>query len=123
MLLYDDLKNKKHPLVDSNFKSSENNGVSNTSKFVKPLLEQKSSRNELSNSKSAENIETKDFELFSQTKFWEPNDRLIYCLVEGQGTKISECEKDLDAKTALKLELESRLLPVVPLYRFNGDAS
>ena len=123
MLLYHDLKNKKHPLVDSNFKSSENNGVSNTSKFVKPLLEQKSSRNELSNSKSAENIETKDFELFSRTKFWEPNDWFIYCLVEGQGTKISECEKGLDAKTALKLELESRLLPVVPLYRFNGDAS
>ena len=38
LLLYDDLKYKKHPLVDSNFKLSKNNGVSNASKFEKPLL-------------------------------------------------------------------------------------
>ena len=43
--------------------------------------------------------------------------------MEGQETRISECEKDLDAKTALKIEVASRQLPAVPLYRFNGDAS
>ena len=43
--------------------------------------------------------------------------------MEGQETRISECEKDLDAKTALKIEFASRQLPAVPLYRFNGDAS
>ena len=40
-----------------------------------------------------------------------------------QETKISEFEKDLDAKTALTLEFKSRHLPVVPLYRFSGDPS
>ena len=44
LLLYDDLKDKKHPFVDSNFESYENNDVINTSKFVKPLLEQKSKK-------------------------------------------------------------------------------
>ena len=123
LLLYDDLKDKKHPFVDSNFKSFENNGKSNTSKFVKPLLEQKSNKKELSHSKTVENIKTKEFEMFPATKFREPIDSFIDRLVEGQETKISECEKDLDAKTALKLEFESRHLPVVPLYRFSGDAS
>ena len=42
LLLYDDLNNKKHPFVDSNFKSYENNDVNNTSKSVKPLLEPRS---------------------------------------------------------------------------------
>ena len=60
---------------------------------------------------------------FLQQKFREPIDSFIDRLVEGQETKISECEKDLDAKTALKLEFESRHLPAVPLYRFSGDAS
>ena len=61
---------------------------------------------------------------FLQQKFREPIDSsFIDRLVEGQETKISECEKDLDAKTALKLEFESRHLPVVPLYHFSGDAS
>ena len=32
-------------------------------------------------------------------------------------------KNDLDTKTALKLEFESWHLPVVPLYRFNGEAS
>ena len=36
--------------------------------------------------------------MFPATKFREPIDSLIDCLVEGQETKISECEKDLDAK-------------------------
>ena len=97
--------------------------LSNTPKFVKPLLEQKSNKNELSYVKTVENIKTKDFETFSPTQFREPVDCFIYRLVEGQGTKISECEKGLDAKTALKLELKSWHLPVVPLYRFNGDTS
>ena len=123
MLLYDDFKDKKHPLADSNFKSFENNDESNTSKFVKPLLEQKSNKKELSHSKTVENIKAKEFEMFPATKFREPIDSFIDRLVEGQETKISECEKDLDAKTALKLEFESRHWPVVPLYRFSGDAS
>ena len=56
LCLYDDLKDKKHPFLDSNFKSSESNQVISTSKFVKPLLEQKSNKNELSHSKTVENI-------------------------------------------------------------------
>ena len=123
LLLYDDLKDKKLPFADLNFKSSENNDVSNTSKFVKPLLEQKSNKNKLSHSKTVENIKTKDFETFSATKFREPIDFFIDRLVEGQETRIPQCEKDLDAKAALKLEFESRHLPAVPLYRFNGGAS
>ena len=93
------------------------------SKFVKLVLEQKSNKNELSHSKPVENIKTKDFEMFSVVKSLEPIDSFIDRLLEGQETKISECEKDLDAKTALKLEFESRRLPVVPLYHFNRDAS
>ena len=107
LLLYDDLKDKKHPSVDSNFKSSENNDESNTSKFVKPLFEQKSNKKELSHSKAAENIKTKEFEMFPVTKFRESIDSFIDRLAEGQKTKISEYEKDLDAKTALKLEFEA----------------
>ena len=123
-MLLDDLKDKKHTFVDSNFKSFKNNDDSNMSKFVKPLLEQKSNKKELSHSKTVENIKTKEFETWNPaTKFWEPIDSFIDRLVEGQETKISECEKDLDAKTALKLEFESRHLPVVPLYHFSGDAS
>ena len=88
---------------------------------MKPLLEQKSNKKELSHSKTVENIKTEEFEMFPATKFRELIDSFIDRLVEGQETKISECEKDLDAKTALKLEFESRHLPVVPLYRFSGD--
>ena len=90
---------------------------------MKSLLEQKSNKKELSHSKTVENIKTKEFEMFPATKFREPIDSFIDRLVEGQETKISECEKDLDAKTALKLEFESRHLPVVTLYHFSGDAS
>ena len=82
---------------------------------MKSLLEQQSKKkNKLSHDKTVENIKTKEFETFSATKFWEPIDSFIDHLVEGQEIKISECEKDLDAKTALKLEFESRQLPVVP---------
>ena len=42
LLLYDDLKNEKYSLLDSKFKSFENNDAINTSKFVKSLLDQKS---------------------------------------------------------------------------------
>ena len=90
---------------------------------MKPILEQKSNKKEFRHSKTVENIKTKEFEMFPATKFREPIDSFIDRLVEGQETKISECEKDLDAKTALKLEFESRHLPVVPLYCFSGDAS
>ena len=84
MLLYDDLKDKKHPFVDSTFKSNENNDLSNTSKFVKLLLEQKSNKNELSHSKTVENIKTKEFEMFPVAKFREPMDSFIDRLVERQ---------------------------------------
>ena len=123
LLLCDDLKDKKLPFVDLNFKSFETNDESNTSKFVKPLLEQKSNKKELSHSKAAENIKTREFEMFPATKFREPIESFIDRLVEGQETKISECKKVLDAKAALKLEFESRHLLVAPLYRFRGDAS
>ena len=42
--------------------------------------------------------------MFPATKFRGTIDSFIDRLVEGQETKISECEKDLDAKIALKLE-------------------
>ena len=69
LLLHDDLKDKKHPFADSNLKSYENNEASNTSKFVKLLLEPKSNKKELSHSKTVENIKTKEFEMFPATKF------------------------------------------------------
>ena len=37
--------------------------------------------------------------------------------------KTLKCDKEIDAKTALKLEFESRSLPVVPQLRFNGNAN
>ena len=83
LLLYDDLKDKKHTFLDSNFKSYEYNDVSRTFKFVKPLFEQKSNKKELSHSKTVENIKTKEFETFPATKFREPNDSFIDRLVEG----------------------------------------
>ena len=105
LLLYDDLKDKKHPFADSNFKSFENNDESNTSKFVKSLLEQKSNKKELSHSKTVENIKTKEFEMFPATKFREPIDSFIDRLVERQETKTSECEKDLDAKNSIEIRI------------------
>ena len=68
-------------------------------------------------------LDNKNLEAFSATKFREPIDSFVDCLVEGQETRISEFEKDLDAKTALKLEFKSRHLRSVPLSRFNVDAS
>ena len=90
---------------------------------MKSLLEPKSNKKKLSHSKTVENIKAKEFETFPATKFREPIDSFRDCSVEGQETKIYEYEKDLDAKTSLKLEFESRHLPVVPLYHFSGDAS
>ena len=98
------LKNKRIPFADSSFKSSKNNDVSNTPKLVKPLFEQKLNKNKLSHSKTVENIETKDFEMFSTTKFREQIESFIDRLVGGQESRISECEKDLDAKTVFKLD-------------------
>ena len=105
LLLYDDLKDKKHPFADSNFKSFENNDESNTSKFLKPLLEQNSNKKELSHSKAVQNIKTKEFEMFPATKFREPIDSFIDRLVERQETKTSECEKDLDAKNSIEIRI------------------
>ena len=43
--------------------------------------------------------------------------------MEGQDTKVLKSEKDIDPKTALKLEFESRNVPLVALFRFNVKAS
>lgn len=67
--------------------------LSNTPKFVKPLLEQKSNKNELSYFKTVENIETKDFETFSLTKFQQPIDFLIDHLVEGQKPRFQNVKR------------------------------
>ena len=56
---------------------------------MKPFLEQTSNKNKLSHSKTVENIETKNFETFSATKFREPINSVIDRLVEGQETRIS----------------------------------
>ena len=62
---YDHLKDKKYPFVDTKFKLSENYDASNKFKFTKPLLEQKSNKIELSQSKTVESIGTKNFVTFS----------------------------------------------------------
>ena len=47
----------------------------------------------------------------------------IDCLIEDQEIKLLKCDKEIDAETALKLEFESRSLPVVPQLRFNGNGN
>ena len=48
----------------------------------------------------------------------------IACLIEGQEAKLLKRDREIDAKTALKLEfLSSRSLPVVQQLRFNGNAN
>ena len=84
--------------MDSKFKLSEINNARNTSKFIKPFIEQKSNKHELSHSKPVEYIETKNPETFPVTKFREAINSFIGHLVEGQETNISEYEKYLDAK-------------------------
>ena len=51
------------------------------------------------------------------------NDTFSASLVEGQETKLLKCDREIDAKTALKLEFESRNLPVVPQLRFTGSTN
>ena len=77
----------------------EKNEENNTTKFVKSLLDQKSTKNELSHSKTVENIKTKTFETFSAAKFREPIDSFIDNSVDRREIKISS------------------------LYSFNGHAS
>ena len=89
---------------------------------MKSLLEQKSSKNELNHPKT-KIYQTINFKMVSVTKFGEPINAFIYYLVDGHKTKISEGERNLEAKTALKLEFESQHLPVLLLYRLNGDGS
>ena len=78
---------------------SKKNEESNTTKFLKSLLDQKSTKNELSHSKTVENIKTKTFETFSAAKFREPIDSFIDNSVDRREIKISS------------------------LYSFNGHAS
>ena len=61
--------------------------------------------------------------MVSVTKFREPINAFIYYLVDGHKTKIFEGERNLESKTALKLEFKSQHLPVLLLYRLNGDGS
>ena len=75
------------------------NEESNTTKSLKSLLDQMSTKNELSHSKTVENIKTKSFETFSAVKFREPIDSFIDNSVDRHEIKISS------------------------LYSFNGHAS
>ena len=47
----------------------------------------------------------------------------IACLIEGQEAKLLKRDREIDAKTALKLEFVSRSLPVVQQLRFYGNAN
>ena len=49
--------------------------------------------------------------------------QFITCLIEDQVMKLLKCDREIDAKTALKLELESRSLPVEPQLRFNRNGN
>ena len=53
----------------------------------------KPNKNKLSHSKTVENIETKDFETFSLTKFQQPIDFLIDHLVEGQKPRFQNVKR------------------------------
>ena len=49
------------------------------------------------------------------SKFTKENhDSFTASLIEGEEAKLLKCDKEIDPKTALKLEFESRSLPVVP---------
>ena len=90
---------------------------SNTSELLKPLLKIKT-----------ENCQWKDYETIKEVANFkvqkrEPIDSFIDHLIEGQETKLLKCNKEIDTKTALKLEFKSRSLPVVPLFGFNGNTS
>ena len=67
----------------------EKNEENNTTKFVKSLLDQKSTKNELSHSKTVENIKTKSFETFSAAKFREPIGSFVDNSVDRHEIKIS----------------------------------
>ena len=67
----------------------EKNEENNTTKLVKSLLDQKSTKNELSHSKTVENIKTKSFETFSAAKFREPIDSFVDNSVDRHEIKIS----------------------------------
>ena len=67
----------------------EKNEENNTTKFVKSLLDQKSTKNELSRSKTVENIKTKSLETFSAAKFREPIDSFVDNSVDRHEIKIS----------------------------------
>ena len=67
----------------------EKNEENNTTKLVKSLLDQKSTKNELSHSKTVEIIKTKSFETFSAAKFREPIDSFVDNSVDRHEIKIS----------------------------------
>ena len=85
-----------------------------TSELLKPLLQIKT-----------ENSQGRTMKLLRKTRIlrFKNENSFIDHLIEGQETKLLKCNKEMDAKTALKLEFESRSLPVVPLFRFNVNAS
>ena len=90
---------------------------SDTSELLKPLLQIKTENSQWKNNE----IIKGDTNFKVQKR--ESIDSFIDHLIKGQETKLLKCDKEIDAKTALKLEFESRSLPVVPLFRFNGNAN
>ena len=90
---------------------------SNTTEFLKPLLPI-----ETENSQWKDNETIKEDTNF-KVKTREPVDSFTDHLIEGQETKFLKCNKEIDAKIALKLEFESRSLPIVLLFHINRNTS
>ena len=90
---------------------------SDTSELLKPLHQIKTENSQWKDNKTIK----EGTSLKIQKR--EPIDGFINHFTEGQETKLLKCDKKIDAKTTLKLEFELSSLPVVPLFRFNGNAS
>ena len=86
------------------------------SEFLKLLLQTKT-----------ENGQFKDYEIIKEdTSFivqkWESVDSFISLLIEGQDTKLLKSDEK-DPETAFKLKSESRSVPLIQPFCFNGEAS
>ena len=58
-----------------------------------------------------------------QSVCFQPIDKFIDDLIEGEETCLAGLSKPLTASAALRYEFESKTLPVVELTNFNGDSS
>ena len=58
-----------------------------------------------------------------QSVCFQPIDKFIDDLIEGEETCLAGLSKPLTASAALRYEFESKTLPVVELTKFNGDSS